>query len=65
LDLKTISNVVVDRFGERIGLLKDHPNTGPQPAEISAGSIDILLVQIDLTADTGIGDKIVHPVKTP
>src|SRR5208337_5624853 len=49
MDLRTVRDVLVDRFRERVGFLEDHPDPLPERHDISIRRMDILIIKRDLT----------------
>jgi hypothetical protein len=56
-------DVVVDRLGERVGLLEDHPDPPPDLDPVGPAGIHVVAVVEHLTADAEAGDRVVHPVQ--
>jgi hypothetical protein len=55
-------HVLVDRLGERVGLLKHHPDAAAQVDEIDARGVDVLSVEQDLALDADLGADLGDPV---
>src|SRR5829696_50956 len=56
-------DVVVDRLGERVGLLKDHPDALAHLNRVDRVVVEVLPVVDDLARDLRGGDEVVHPVQ--
>jgi hypothetical protein len=63
VDPGAVGDVLVDRLGERVGLLEHHPDPGAQLNDVHAARIDVVAVQLDLPRDPGVRDGVVHPVQ--
>ena len=63
VDARTVGDVLVDGFGERIGLLEDHADARPELHGVDPRRIDIHAVEIDLAGDAAALDGVVHPVQ--
>src|SRR5205085_8445764 len=57
------SNIIEDRFRERVRLLKYHPDFSTQVDHIRAGSVNILTVNRHGSLDPRARDDIVHAVE--
>src|SRR3954466_4349913 len=62
VDSDAPGNILIDRFGERVGLLKDHTNPPPDLNRIDRLLIDIDTVVIDLSLDPTARNQIVRAV---
>ncbi len=56
-------DVVVDRLGERVGLLEDHPDVLAHLDGVDVVGVEVLPVVLDLAGHLGGGDEVVHPVQ--
>ena len=63
MDFRTVGDVFVDRFGERVGLLEHHPDPRAQLHHVELGIVDVLPIQRDLAFHARGGDGVVHPVE--
>src|SRR5690606_27843855 len=63
VDPGAVGDVVVDRFGERVGLLEDHADAAADLDGVDAGVVDVLAVVGDGALDAGAGDEVVHAVE--
>ena len=59
MDFRAVCNVLVDRFRERVGFLKDHPHPLPERDNIRILCMDILIIKRDLTGDLYMIDEII------
>ena len=60
-----VGDVVIDRLGEDIGLLKDHADAAPDIDRIDVSSVEIVAVVGEQSGDLGAIDQVVHPVEAP
>ena len=56
-------DVVVDRLGERVRLLEDHPDPPPHLHRIDLGRVQVDAVVEHLSLDLGAWNQVVHPVQ--
>ncbi len=59
-----VGDIVVDRFGKRIGFLKHHPDTPAQSRHVYRFIINIPAVQLNLPLNPDAVHQIVHAVYT-
>src|SRR5215204_5757098 len=62
VDLRAPGDVLVDGFGEWVGLLEDHPHAAPDPDGVGDLGVDILVAEHDAALCARPGDHLVHPV---
>src|SRR5215207_38301 len=62
VDTRSIGDILEDRFGKGIGLLKDHADTRAQEHGIEIAVVDILAVDLNCSLDASTRDRIVHAV---
>jgi hypothetical protein len=63
VQLGAVRDVVVDRHGERVRLLEDHPDASPEVHGIDAGRVHVLAVEQYLALDARPRDEVVHAVE--
>ena len=63
VDARAVGDVVVDRLGERVGLLEHHADPGAQLHHVDVGCVDVLAVEADVALDPAAVDGVVHPVE--
>ena len=63
VDARAVGDVLVDRLGERVGLLEHHPDAGAQLHDVHGRSVDVLAVELDVAAHARRRDSVVHPVE--
>src|SRR5215218_6050566 len=56
-------DVVVDRLGERVRLLKDHADAPPDLDRVDVVAVQVLAVVVELALDLGPRDQVVHAVQ--
>ena len=56
-------HVVVDRLGERVGLLEDHPDPAADLDPVDAAAVEVVTVVEQLPGDAEARDRVVHPVQ--
>src|SRR5438552_18757063 len=64
MDTRSVGDILVDRFGERIGLLEDHAHPSAQLDDVHVGAGDVHIVELDAARDPSRGNRVVHPVET-
>src|SRR5918992_5972980 len=64
VDPSSPGDVLVDRLGEGVGLLEDHPDTTPYPHRVDALLVDVLLPQLDAPFGACPRDDLVQPIQT-
>ena len=57
-------HVLVDRLGERVGLLEDHPYAAPDDYRVRGPGVDVLLAEHHVPFGARAWDHLVHPVQT-
>src|SRR5438270_2908096 len=63
-DPQTVSDIVINRFRERIRFLENHPDTPPEIDDVNAGFVNVDPFDANRAArDPGAFDEIVHPVE--
>ncbi len=62
-DPRPEGDVVVDRLGERVGLLEHHPDAAAHLDRVDVARVEILAVVRDRSRDPGDRDEVVHPVE--
>ena len=62
---RTIGNIVVDRFGERVRFLENHADAAAQGDDIDARIVDLLAAKEQGAAGLAAGNQVVHPVDRP
>ena len=62
VDARAISDVLVDRLRERVGLLEHHADARAELHHVHVGRINVLAVELDLAGDARAGDGVVHAV---
>ena len=60
---QTIDDILLDRFGERIRLLKDHADTAAQRDYVGCGIVNLCAVKADAAINPGTLNQIIHPVE--
>ena len=63
MDARTVSDVVVDRFRERVRFLEHHADTGAQLRRVLALIVDVAAVELDRAGDARSGNRIVHAIE--
>src|SRR5215831_2820417 len=63
MDAWAVSDVVVDRLGEGIGLLEHHADARPQLRHIERVIVYVLAVEIDATGDPCSRNGVVHAIE--
>src|SRR5579871_3341822 len=63
MNARSISDVVVDGFGERVGLLEHHAYAGPQLHHIVVLRMDVLTVEGDGARHPRARDRLVHAIE--
>src|SRR6266480_5558905 len=63
MDARTVGDVVVDRFRERVRLLEHHADTRTQLRRVLALIVDVAAVEPDRAGDTRARDRIVHAIE--
>src|SRR5919106_3783174 len=64
-DPRPEGDVLVDRLGERVGLLEDHADAAPDLDRVDPVAVQVLAVVLDLALDPRPRDQVVHPVQAP
>ncbi len=64
VDARAIGDIVVDRFGEWVWLLKHHANLGAELHRIDTFVIDVFAVDTDISGHTGSINSVVHSIDT-
>ena len=62
VNTRAVGDILEDRFGKRIGLLKHHADAGAQLHDIEDRVVDILAVDLDLAGHPRDRDRVVHAV---
>jgi hypothetical protein len=62
MDLRPVGDILIYRFGERIGLLEHHADAGAQLHNVKGLVIDVATVDLDIAGDPAGRDGVVHPV---
>jgi hypothetical protein len=63
VDAQPERHVLVDGFGEGVGLLKDHPDSAAHLDGVHVGIVDVLAVIEHLSAEAHPRDEIVHAIE--
>ena len=58
-----VGHVVVDRLGERVGLLEDHPDPAPDLDRVDLAVVEVDAVVVERALDPGDLDEVVHAVE--
>src|SRR5215469_11644767 len=64
VDARAVSDVVVDRLGEGIGLLEHHADARAQLRDIEPVAEYVTAVEIDAAGNASPGDGVVHAIET-
>src|SRR4029077_18669428 len=59
MDARTVGDIVVDRFRERVGFLKHHADACTQLCHIDALVVNIAAIELDAAGDTSSGDRVI------
>jgi len=62
-DARAEGHIIVDRQGERVRYLKDHPYSAAEFYHVNPRRVDIFAVQKHLSLEAGIREGLVHPVE--
>ena len=62
MDPGTVSDIVVNAHGKRIGLLEYHTGFFTQQSDIYVGIVDVLVVNFDLTGNLYIVHEVIHTI---
>ncbi len=62
---RAVGHVVVDRLGERVGLLEHHADPGAQFHHVQLGVVEVLIVQVQLAFHPADINGVVHAVERP
>src|SRR3990172_336327 len=65
VDPRPEGDVVVDRLGERVRLLEDHPDPPTNLHRVHPWAVQVLAVEHDPALHAERGDEVVHPVQGP
>ena len=57
VDPRPVGDVVVDRLGERVGLLEHHADPAPDLDRVDVGAVEVLPVVEDPALDPGLGTR--------
>src|SRR5215210_3551533 len=63
VDPRSPRHVLVDRLGEGVRLLEDHPDSTPDGDRVDALCVDVPVPEPDAPFGVGAGDHLVHPVQ--
>jgi hypothetical protein len=63
MDARSVSDVLIDRFRERVRLLEHHADAGAQFDHIDVLVVDVLVVERDPAGDARRVDRVVHAVQ--
>jgi len=62
-DARAEGHIIVDRQGERVRYLKDHPYSAAEFYHVDLRRVDIFALQKYLSLEAGIREGFVHPVE--
>src|SRR5690606_10432391 len=62
-DPRAVGDVVVDRLGERVGLLEHHADVPAYLDGVHAPGVDVGAVVAHFAGDAAAGHQVVHPVE--
>src|SRR5215813_148223 len=63
VDARPERDVVEDRLGEGVALLKHHPDPPPDEDRIDVLAVHVVAVEVHATGDAHAADGVVHPVE--
>ena len=63
MNARAVGDVFKDRFGEGIGFLKYHADTGAELHHVHFRRVDVLAVKRDIPFDLRPGDRVVHAIE--
>src|SRR5262245_21109585 len=61
-DAQPVDHVLVDRLGEGVRLLEDHPHPAPHLDDVGGAGVDVEALDVEDPPDLHVVDEVVHPV---